>query len=226
MSHLRKHLRLVASGVAVLGCCALAACSHGSKDTASSVTPSGGAVTSTSASSTAGSSAPSSKPATSSGRTTTHASSTHPRSSSVSPSVVPSAAVTTKPAVPFSSAASFGGGVSVKVTKIADQTSSDTGPGTIKGEPAVAFTLSFRNDSGAAISVNTVNVTATYGSSDTPASSANSSSNAPFAGTVKPGGTATGVYAFAIPKNARGDVTLQLWYAQGKPVVVISGTVS
>lgn len=128
--------------------------------------------------------------------------------------------------MPFSSPGNFGDGVSVTVTKIVDQTSSDTGPGTIQGQPAVAFTLSFRNGSKAPISVNSVNVTATYGSADTPASPANSSSNVPLSGTVKPAGTASGVYAFAIPKSARAAVTLQLWYAQGKPVVVISGRVS
>ena len=214
--------RVLATAVAGLGLVAsLTGCSHSGK-TGNAQGGSGSSVTSPSASDSAGGRTPTATGSTShSARPTGSAG----RTKSSGGSVVPSIAISTRPAVPFASTGDFGGGVTVKVTKMADQTSSDSGPGTIKGQPAVAFTLAFTNKSGRTISVNTVNVTATYGSAHTPASPANSSSNTPLSGQVKPGDTATGVYAFAIPKADRDDVSLQLWYAQGQPVVVISGAV-
>lgn len=140
-------------------------------------------------------------------------------------SVVPSVQVRTMPPVPISAPAAFGGGVSARVTKVADQKQTDQGPGVIAGAPAVAFTLEFTNHSGKPISVNTVNVTATYGHG-APAVPANLSSNRPLRNDIKSGGTATGVYAFVIPRADRAKVSLAVWYAQGKPTVVFSGAVS
>jgi hypothetical protein len=132
--------------------------------------------------------------------------------------------VTTLAPVPITAPADFGGGVSVKVTKIADQSVTDTGPGSIKGQPAVAFTIQLSNQSKTTVSVNTVNVTAGYGNGS-PASPVNESTNPPFKGEVKPGSTALGVYAFAIPTTERDKVSISLWYAQGQPTVVFSGPV-
>lgn len=140
-------------------------------------------------------------------------------------SVVPSVKTRTLPPVPINSPAAFGGGVSARVTKVADQKQTDQGPGVVAGAPAVAFTLEFTNNSGKPISVNTVNVTATYGHGS-PAVPANQSSNEPLRNDVKAGGTAKGVYAFVIPKADRARVALAVWYAQGKPTVVFSGAVS
>jgi hypothetical protein len=127
--------------------------------------------------------------------------------------------------VPITSPAAFGGGVSARVTKVADQTQTDQGRGVITGAPAVAFTVQFSNHSNKPVSVNTVNVTATYGNG-TPAVPANVSSNQPLRNDLKPGGTASGVYAFAIPKSDRHKVSLMVWYAQGQPTVVFSGPVA
>lgn len=140
-------------------------------------------------------------------------------------SVVPSVNTRTLPPVPMSSPAAFGGGVSARVTKAVDQKQTDQGPGVIARARAVAFTLRFTNHSGKPISVNTVNVTATYGHGS-PAVPANLSSNEPLHNHIRPGGTATGVYAFVIPKANRGRVSLAVWYAQDKPTVVFSGSVS
>jgi hypothetical protein len=139
--------------------------------------------------------------------------------------VVPSVKAVTRAPVPIKSPAPFGGGVSARVMKVADQKQTDQGPGVIAGAPSVAFTLKFTNNSGKSISVNTVNVTATYGH-DAPAPPANLSSDRPLHSLIKPGATATGVYAFVIPKANRGKVSLAVWYAQGKPTVVFSGSVS
>lgn len=208
----RQLIRGLSAAVAVLSVALTASCSHsGKKETAA-----GSAAVSSTGSTGPAASSPGPK-ASASGAGT---------SSSPKVSLVPSVAISTKPAVPFSAPGDFGGGVTVKVTKSTDQTSSDTGPGSIKGQAAVAFTLAFTNGSGQVVPVDTVNVTASYGSANTPASPVNASTNSPLSGRIKPGATATGVYAFAIPKDERTDVTLQLWYAQGKPVVVFSGSVS
>lgn len=140
-------------------------------------------------------------------------------------SVVPAVKTRTLPPVPIHSTAAFGGGVSARVTRVAEQKQTDQGPGVIAGAPAVAFTLRFANNSEKSISVNTVNVTATYGHSS-PAVPANMSSNQPLRNDIKPGATATGVYAFVIPRADREKVALAVWYAQGKPTVVFSGSVS
>jgi hypothetical protein len=135
---------------------------------------------------------------------------------------VPSVHATTLAPVALRATAQFGGGVSAQVAQIADQKVSDTGPGNIVGQPAVAFTIEIRNQSKNNVSLSTVNVTATYGSG-TPASPANSASNSAFKGSVKPGGLAKGTYAFAIPTKDRDRVAVSIWYTQGKPTVVFSG---
>lgn len=203
--------RAVALSIVLPAIVGLVACSHKASGASSSQTAPSGQPGSTS---TPGASASSSSSASGSKTKT-------PNSTSLS--VVPSLPEKTLPPVPLTAVANFGGGVSIKVTQIANQTSSDTGPGTIKGQAAVAFTLQLRNESKTTVSVNTVNVTAGYGAG-TPASPVNLSSNPPFKGQVKPGGMATGVYAFAIPTTDRSHVSLTLWYAQGKPTVVFSGS--
>ncbi len=208
----------IAGAVAIL--VLVSACSHGSgHDSATGSTPASTPVASSSTGVTSAAPSSTATPAST-------GSGSGGKSGSPATAVIPSVAVSTKAPVSFSEPGDFGGGVTVKVVKTADQTSTDTGPGSIQGQAVVAFTLEFTNRSSQPLPVNTVNVTATYGKAQTPASPANASTDTPLSGTIKPGASATGVYAFAIPKSARADVSLQLWYAQGKPVVVFAGTVS
>ncbi len=91
------------------------------------------------------------------------------------------------------------------------------------GQPVVTFTLQLRNSSSTPISTNTVQVQVTYGAGHVPAVPANHATTTPFSGTLKPGDSATGTYAFAIPTNQQNDVTVAVWYAQGKPTVLLTG---
>jgi hypothetical protein len=137
-------------------------------------------------------------------------------------STVPTQPATTLPAAPLTASAAFGGGVSAKVSQISNETVTDTGPGIISGVPASAFTIVLTNGSKGAVSLNNVQVTASYGA-DTPASEANLSKGRGFKGSLAAGATATGTYSFAIPTTARNDVQLTIWYTPGQPTLLFTG---
>jgi hypothetical protein len=162
---------------------------------------------------------PTSKP------TSGHATSSHPGTGSVL-STVATQPATTLPATPIKATADFGSGVSAHVTKIADEKVTDTGPGIISGVPAAAFTIQLVNDSKATVSLSNVQVTASYGSDETPASEANLSKARGFKGSMAPGATATGTYSFAIPTTDRSNVQVSIWYAPGQPTVLFTGAAS
>lgn len=137
---------------------------------------------------------------------------------------MPPALQTTLPAVPLRNPASFGTGLSVRVAAISHGRVTDTGPGSLTGRPTVQFTLRLTNKSSKAISISGVQVSTTYGSNATPGTPTTPSSGGPFTGTLKPGASQTGVYAFAIPVSDQHDVALTVWYAQGVPTVLLRGS--
>jgi hypothetical protein len=139
-------------------------------------------------------------------------------------STVPTLPGTTEPPTPLKSTATFGGGVSVHVTNIDYGTVTGSGPGVISGQPAVTFTLQITNDSPATIKIDTVQVNVTYGPDSTPAVPSNAQSTQPFSGSLAAGKSATGTYAFSIPVPEQNDVSMTVWYNQGQPTVVLTGS--
>lgn len=144
------------------------------------------------------------------------------RAGSVSP-VVPVPLVTL-PATPLTATGRFGTGVAVRVLHIAYGTVTGSGPGVLSGRPTVTFTLAITNGSPAPISIDTVQVNASYGSTATPAVAACCGDAQPFGGSLAAGRTATAAYAFAIPVPQQRDVELSVWYGQGVPTVVLTGS--
>jgi hypothetical protein len=66
-----------------------------------------------------------------------------------------------------------------------------------------------------------VTVNAYYGADSTPASPIGSdASSKPFAGSLAPGATAEGSYAFSVPDGQTGDLTISVSKAPGQPLVV------
>lgn len=129
-----------------------------------------------------------------------------------------------RPPVPVRSAADFGNKVAVQVVKVVDVTSSGTGPGQISGQPSVALTLQLRNDSATAITVDNAIVNASYAPDSTPASAVDGPPAQPFRGSVPPAGVTSGVYVFALPPEARRQVSISVSYSADQPVVVFTGS--
>ena len=98
------------------------------------------------------------------------------------------------------------------------------GIGEISG-PALAFTVTLTNNTGAALETFGVVVNA-YDSTAAPAIPLLGDPNAKqLPGSIAPGGTATGTYVFRIPPEARDTVTLTVAFDPESPVVVFSGPI-
>lgn len=157
-----------------------------------------------------------------------------PPSSIAPPTSQPPSALVTVPAVPVRTqppvaphgTGNFGDGVTVKITKIEGVKSAGSGPGEIAGAPSVAMTIALVNGTNQPIPLNTVAVTATYGSAQTPASPSSGSPSAPFGGSVAARQTATGTYVFTIPVDQRGNVTVSMSYTANQPTVLFHGSVA
>ncbi len=140
-------------------------------------------------------------------------------------SPVPARTLQVLPAVPLQSPASFGGGVTARVTATAPVTAAGSGPGQISGAPAVAFTLAVDNASGSPVPLDLANVTVTYGADRTPALPVDGDPGRSFPAAASPRSSATAVYVFAVPDDQRSDVTLTLRYSVDRPTVVFTGGV-
>lgn len=100
-------------------------------------------------------------------------------------------------------------GVTVKVRRMKAGAEKATGPGSFPDRSFVSFALALENGSAKPLDLNTVVVSATYGSPARLAAPVyDSESAADFAGTVAPGESASATYNFAIPKGERGDVSV------------------
>jgi hypothetical protein len=114
-------------------------------------------------------------------------------------------------------------GVAASITTLEAIQGEGRGPGNISG-PALRVTVRIDNGTGAPVSLDGVGVELSYGADLTPASPLNDSSAAPFHGTVDQGGSATGVYVFSVPENARDSVTISVGYRAGTPYLVFRGS--
>ncbi len=135
------------------------------------------------------------------------------------------AAAATKPAVPLTALADFGTGVTARIAGSRLVTSDGKGPGEIAGQPSVAFTVALTNNSGRAVDLTNVTVSAYYGAQSTPASPTNGPPTAPFHGTLARGAATSGTYTFLVPPEGRSDVQLQISYLADQPTVVLRGAV-
>jgi hypothetical protein len=119
--------------------------------------------------------------------------------------------------------AAVGNGITAEVASLAAFRASAHGPGNIAG-PALRATVRITNGTGKPVSLDGVAVDLTYGKAASPASPVDDPSQAPFRGTVEPGGTAVGVYVFSVPSDDRNVVTLSVGYQAGAPFLVFTGS--
>ncbi|MBE7189881.1 hypothetical protein [Jatrophihabitans endophyticus] len=212
---------LVVVGALTAACTGASSAGSPSASTVPSASPSTDASTSTTSTSTSGSTSGSSRPSQGHGSSSSTPSG-HP-SSGQKLSTVPTSAVVTRPAVPLRSSAPFGNGVYARIVSVSHGTVKGQGPGVIAGQAEVVFSLRMTNKSSRAIRLDTVQVTATYGSAATPATASDEQSH-PFSGRLPAGASAAGKYAFAVPRSDQGQVAVAVSYAQGVPVVVLHGS--
>ena len=138
-------------------------------------------------------------------------------------SEVPTVPVTTAPAVPVSSPATVDG-VTVTLGRVTAFTGAAQVPGELGG-PAVAVPVTLRNGTGAAVSAGDV-VVDLVGADGSPASPFTSGPAKPLSGTVAPGATVSGVYAFTLGQDARTGVSVTVSLRAGTPVALFTGSVA
>lgn len=117
-------------------------------------------------------------------------------------------------------------GLTVAITGISHAEIADRGPGAMTGERYTLFEVEVTNDSGRAVEANQVVVALTYGS---PARVANpvyvAGQTLDLSGRIEPGASATADYAFAIPTQGLGEVTLSLDIDGAHGLAVFNGQV-
>ncbi|WP_162942776.1 hypothetical protein [Cryobacterium soli] len=96
------------------------------------------------------------------------------------------------------------------------------GPGEVGG-PALRFTLTVRNDTGATVSLLSTVVNLYAGTEQLPMIDLQQPGAVPLPGEVAAGGTVTGVFVFAVPVEERGRVKIGVDYTVGVPIVVFEG---
>ncbi len=138
--------------------------------------------------------------------------------------VVPAGEMRTRAPVPFDATASFGSGLTLRVTQLEDVSGVARGPGEIAG-PAVRMTFELENDGDQPVSLESVVVSVTYGAEETPAVTLSGPGEEPFGGTLGPDATADGRYVFALPAEERGQVQVVASYTGGAPAVSFEGSV-
>jgi hypothetical protein len=114
--------------------------------------------------------------------------------------------------------------VVVSLVKIQAITVGVSGPGEVAG-PALAVTVQVANNSSKAVDLSSAVVTLLDSQGQvgtpTPASPA-----APFAGSVEPGKTASGVYVFNIAKTERNPINVYVTYSAGASTAHFVGNAS
>jgi hypothetical protein len=123
----------------------------------------------------------------------------------------------TLPAVGVGTEAELGGNVFVTVTKIEPTSLTAKGPGEVSG-PGVIVTVDVRNATNNALDLAGLVVNAHYGDG-TPAVPAAVQADA-LAGTIAPGASKSGTYAFSVPTDQNSSVVVDVQHS-GLPNVVV-----
>jgi hypothetical protein len=114
------------------------------------------------------------------------------------------------PAAKFNAPVTYPDGVTLVITKAEKKVETGHGPGVMAGRAYVRFTLKLTNGSTKAVNLNQVVVTTTYGTTKQLAAPVytESAGTYDFSGTVKPGASATALYAFAVPTKQLNRVAM------------------
>ena len=128
------------------------------------------------------------------------------------------------PEVPLEAPAEVGNGIVATIASVEEIDGTAVGPGNIAG-PALRITVRIENGTGEAVSLDGVAVNLYSGPERTPASPLDDPSRAPFSGTVEPGEAGEGVYVFSVPADVRDQVTVEVGYQAGAPLLLFTGAV-
>jgi hypothetical protein len=135
---------------------------------------------------------------------------------------VPVEPVKTKEPVPLDHQAAFGTGVTVRLTRITAVQGRAVAPGEIAG-PALRFDLRVANGSQRTVDLKRLVVFVSYGSQHTPANGLTAGTR-PVATSVAADSTASGHYVFAVPKDERRLVRVEVSYSGEATTVAFEGS--
>lgn len=113
-------------------------------------------------------------------------------------------------------------GVTLALTSLTAIDGTADEPGEVAG-PALEIVVSVTNNTGAAISLQSVVVNADYGTDRKPAGELNEQGKLPLSGNVAPGATAEGTYVFTVPTDQRDLVRISVFTSVDSPTVVFEG---
>ena len=128
------------------------------------------------------------------------------------------------PAVALDASAAVGNGVVATLPGIEGIQAQATGPGNIAG-PALRVTVQITNGTNQSVGLDGVAVNLYLGADRAPASPVDDPSMRPFTGALAAGQSATGVYVFTVPADARDAVTVEVGYQAGAPLLEFTGPV-
>lgn len=126
--------------------------------------------------------------------------------------------------VPIESPAPVVEGLTASITGIEAVDGVARGPGEVSG-PSIRFTVTIANTTGSAVDLTGTVVTVDYGSDRTPAGQLYEPGAVPLPTSVPAGGSASGVFVFAIPPESRGLVHITVDYAVDVAPLVFAGAV-
>lgn len=130
----------------------------------------------------------------------------------------------TAPAVPVVDGVAASDQAEVRVTGMEAVDGEARGIGEIAG-PAVRFTVSVTNNTGAAIDLGSAVVMVESGDERLPATELSGPGAEPFPPAVEPGETVSGAFVFLIPVESRDQVFIYLNYSVDVPMAAFSGAV-
>ncbi|HEX8510952.1 MAG TPA: hypothetical protein VF635_15820 [Propionibacteriaceae bacterium] len=146
-----------------------------------------------------------------------------PVSGNVDQTVAPKPEVTKK-AVRLDQPSVPAPGLRVEITRIRKIAARAQLPGEVAG-PALALTVSIKNNSRATVDLSTVVVTLTD-SGASPGNEMSAKPSKPFSGRLSRQQTATAVYVFTVPPDRRSPITVNITLAGEVPVLVYKGDVT
>ncbi|GEL98441.1 hypothetical protein [Cellulomonas terrae] len=128
----------------------------------------------------------------------------------------------TEPAVPLTSTAEFGTGMSARVAGLESVAGVAEGPGEVAG-PSVRVSVVLTNGTGAAASLDSTVVNLYAGEQLAPGEPLSGPGVSVFTGTLAPGASATGVYVFRVPPDLRDHLQITVSYDPTATTVLFEG---
>jgi hypothetical protein len=127
------------------------------------------------------------------------------------------------PEVPLDAEAAVGNGIVATLPSIEAIEGTAVGPGNIAG-PALRVTVRIANGTDQPVALGGVSVNLSHGPDAVPASPLDDPSRVPFATVVQPGESADGVYVFTVPADDRDEITVEVGYEAGAPLLLFTGS--